>query len=70
MLLGLALAVLPVVVAVLALRLPRNTTALWRAAASWILALALLIVLGAAGSGPWVGWCVVAMVASCVATII
>lgn len=69
-LLGLALAVLPVVVAVLALRLPRNTTALWRAAASWILALALLIVLGAAGSGPWVGWCVVAMVASCVATVI
>ncbi|MGW2275154.1 hypothetical protein [Streptomyces yangpuensis] len=69
-LLGMALAILPVVVAVLALRTPRNTTAICRAAASWILALALLIVLLTAGSGPWVFWCAVTMVAACAATVI
>ncbi|MFD5620980.1 hypothetical protein [Streptomyces yangpuensis] len=69
-LLCVALAVLPVVVAVLALRTPRNTTAVCRAAASWVLALALLIVLVAAGSGPWVFWCAVTMVAACAATVI
>ncbi|MEU4359796.1 hypothetical protein [Streptomyces virginiae] len=69
-LLYLALAVLPVVVAVLALRTPRNTAAACRAAASWIVALALIFVLVTAGSGPWVLWCALTMVASCAATVI
>ncbi|MFI8393091.1 hypothetical protein [Streptomyces sp. NPDC085540] len=69
-LLCISLAILPIVVAVLALRSPRNTAAVGRAAASWFLALALLITLARAGSGPWVVWCGVAMVAACVATVI
>lgn len=36
--------------------------------ASWILALALLVMLVRAGTGPWVVWCAVAMAASCAAT--
>ncbi|WP_405419443.1 hypothetical protein [Streptomyces erythrochromogenes] len=69
-LLVLALAVLTIVVAVLALRDGRNTTAVWRAAASWILALALLVILLRAGTGLWVVWCAVTMAASCVATVL
>ncbi|MGW6979884.1 hypothetical protein ACWGE1_10610 [Streptomyces sp. NPDC054932] len=70
MFLAMILAVLPIVVVVLALRNPRNTTAVWRAAASWILALALLVVLVRAGVGPWAVWCAVAMAASCAATVL
>ncbi|MFD0268570.1 hypothetical protein ACFVGY_18655 [Streptomyces sp. NPDC127106] len=69
LLLAMTLAVLPIVVVVLTLRNARNTTAIWRAAASLILALALLIVLVRAGTGPWVVWCAVAMAASCAATV-
>ncbi|MGW4509857.1 hypothetical protein ACWENO_34985 [Streptomyces sp. NPDC004436] len=69
-LLVLALAVLPGVVAVLALRDGRNTNAVWRAAASWILALALLVILLRAGTGLWVVWCAVTMAASCAATVL
>ncbi|MFB7462245.1 hypothetical protein ACFCZ1_01850 [Streptomyces sp. NPDC056224] len=70
MLLAMTLAVLPIVVVVLTLRDDRNTTAVWRAAASWILALALLVMLVRAGTGPWVVWCAVAMAASCAATVL
>ncbi|MFJ3206136.1 hypothetical protein [Streptomyces sp. NPDC086989] len=70
MLLAMTLAVLPIVVVVLTLCNARNTTAVWRAAASWILALALLVMLVRAGSGPWVVWCAVAMAASSAATVL
>ncbi|MFE9466742.1 hypothetical protein ACFYNW_24290 [Streptomyces virginiae] len=70
MLLAMTLAVLPIVIVVLTLRNARNATAVCRAAASWILALALLVMLVRAGTGTWVVWCAVAMAASCAATVL
>ncbi|MFF4105662.1 hypothetical protein [Streptomyces sp. NPDC001903] len=46
-----------------------NWETAWRAAASAALALAFVIVLAAAGNGAWFVWCVLALLASCAATI-
>ncbi|MFC9825512.1 hypothetical protein [Streptomyces erythrochromogenes] len=69
-LLGTVLACLPLVVAVQLRRRPRNTLAAWWSGASVVLAPVFLIVLAAAGTGPWLVSCAVVMIVSCTATLI